>query len=471
MSDRTVITAMTALDLAARYRDGSLSPVEATQACLDRIGELDGAVNAFVLVDADGALAAAAAAQERFAGGAPLGRLDGVPVAIKDLLLTQGWPTRRGSRTIDANQPWPEDAPSVGRLRDGGAILIGKTTTPELGWKGVTDSPLTGITRNPWGLDRTPGGSSGGSSAAVAAGMVPLALGTDGGGSIRIPAAFSGIVGHKPTYGRVALHPPSPYGTLAHIGPMARTSTDAAALLDVISGVDGRDPTSFPSPRIGPLEPADLHGRRVGVCLAQSVCPTDPDVAAAFDASVDWFADQGAIVEPIDLPLDGLLEVFETLWFAGAAAALAANPADRALMDPGLVEIEQIGRAVDAVGYLAAQQARTQFAARVAARFETIDVLLTPTVPIVAFAGGVEVPTGWPHTRWTTWTPWTWAFNLTQQPAVSVPCGVSGGGLPIGLQVVAARHDDARALAWAAAFETDRPVEFPPGVRAVRGHS
>jgi aspartyl-tRNA(Asn)/glutamyl-tRNA(Gln) amidotransferase subunit A len=474
-ADSLTIAGMTALELAARYRQRTLSPVEATRACLGRIERLDGEVNAFVLVDPDAALTQAVAAETRLAAGEPLGPLDGVPVAVKDLLLTAGWPTRRGSLTIDPAQPWTEDAPSVARLRDAGAVLIGKTTTPELGWKGVTDSPLTGITRNPWNLECTAGGSSGGSSAAVAAGLVPLALGTDGGGSIRIPAAFSGIVGHKPTYGRVALHPPSPYGTLAHVGPMARTVGDTAALLDVISGVDRRDPTSFPSDPIDALVATPLDGLRVGFCLDQSVCPTEPDVVTAFEAAVAWFADRGARVEPVDLRLDGMLDVFETLWFAGAAAALAGNPADRHLMDPGLVAIEQAGRGTSAVGYLAAQQLRTQFASGVEQQFGAIDVLITPTTPMVAFEAGVEAPAGWPRDRWTTWTPWTWAFNLTQQPAVSLPCGLSGNGsgdlgLPIGLQIVAARHRDDLALAVAAAFEADHPLNFHRPFRAQSGH-
>src|SRR4051812_12421290 len=182
----------TAVQLAADYRSGEVSPVEVTRACLDRIEERDAELGAFVLVDAETSLRQARDAEKRFASASPLGPLDGVPVAVKDLLLTAGWPTRRGSHTVDPHQPWTEDAPCVARLRSGGAVLIGKTATPELGWKGVTDSPLAAIPRTPWDLDRTAGGSSGGSSAAVAAGMAPLALGTDGGGSIRIPAAFCG---------------------------------------------------------------------------------------------------------------------------------------------------------------------------------------------------------------------------------------------------------------------------------------
>ena len=187
-------------------------------------------------------MADARASEQRWATGRPAGPVDGVPTSIKDVFLTRGWPTLRGSRTIDPAQPWAEDAPCVARLRDSGAVLLGKTTTPEIGWKGVTDSPLTGVTRNPWDPARTPGGSSGGAAAAVASGMGALAVGTDGGGSVRIPASFTGTVALKPTYGRIPLYPASPFGTLAHAGPMTRSVEDAALLLDVLSGPDSRDP-------------------------------------------------------------------------------------------------------------------------------------------------------------------------------------------------------------------------------------
>src|SRR5690242_17527450 len=217
---------LSAAALVAAYRERRLSPVEVAEAALARIAERDGRLNAFCLVDGDRVLAESRASGVRWAAGEPAGLLDGVPVAVKDILLTRGWPTLRGSRTIDPAGPWEDDAPTVAALRRHGAVLPGKTTTPEFGWKGVTDSPLTGVTRNPWDLSRTPGGSSGGSAAALAAGMVPLALGTDGGGSIRIPCGFCGLPGIKPTFGRVPAFPASPFGAVAHVGPMARTVED-----------------------------------------------------------------------------------------------------------------------------------------------------------------------------------------------------------------------------------------------------
>ena len=245
MTDNLSLAA--ASELLTLYREKRVSPVAAVEACLKRIAAENGIVNAYCLVDEAGALKAARNSEARWAKGAPRGALDGVPVSIKDLILTKGWPTLRGSKTIAADQPWNDDAPVCARLKDQGAITIGKTTTPEFGWKGVTDNLLTGITRNPFDPSKTPGGSSGGAAVAVACGMGPFAIGTDGGGSIRIPAGFTGIFGLKPSYGRVPAWPPSIFGTLAHIGPLTRTVTDAALLLNAISAPDWRDWSALPA--------------------------------------------------------------------------------------------------------------------------------------------------------------------------------------------------------------------------------
>ncbi len=236
-----------ATELIAAYRDKRVSPVEATAAALERIDAFNDRLNAFCLTDRDGAIEAARRSEARWARGEPAGLVDGVPVSVKDLVLTRGWPTLRGSRTVDPNQAWDEDAPAVARLREHGAVLLGKTATCEFGWKGVTDSPLTGVTRNPWNPERTPGGSSGGSAAAVAAGMGPLAIGTDGGGSVRIPCGFCGLVGLKPSFGRVPIYPPSVFGTLSHLGPMARTVPDAALMLSAMARPDARDWLALPA--------------------------------------------------------------------------------------------------------------------------------------------------------------------------------------------------------------------------------
>ena len=237
---------MTASELSALFASRDLSPVEVTEGCIARIEALDAEINSFCHMDVETSRAMAEASEARWLAGEPLSPLDGVPVAVKDLLITKGWPTLRGSRTVDPNQAWDADAPTVARLREAGAVLIGKTTTPEFGWKGSTDSPLTGVTRNPWNKHKTPGGSSGGTSAAIAARFCPIGLGTDGGGSIRIPASFSGIYGLKPSFGRVPAYPLSPFGTLAHVGPMSRTALDSAMLMNVIARPDARDWHSLP---------------------------------------------------------------------------------------------------------------------------------------------------------------------------------------------------------------------------------
>jgi aspartyl-tRNA(Asn)/glutamyl-tRNA(Gln) amidotransferase subunit A len=455
---------LSAVELMAAYRSRELSPVDATAAVLARITALNGRVNAFCLVDEDTAMAAAAASEQRWARGEPCGLLDGVPVSIKDLLLTRGWPTLRGSHTIDPAGPWDVDAPAVARVREQGGVLVGKTTTPELGWKGVTDSPLTGATRNPWNTARTAGGSSGGSAAAVALGMAPLSLGTDGGGSVRIPAAFSGVTTIKPTWGRVPLYPASPFGVLSHIGPITRTAADAALLLDVVSAADARDPWALAAAPsfVAGLE-RTVPGMRVAVSPTLGYAEVDREIAAAFEAAVDVIAMLGVRVEEVDPGFADPLAAFETLWFAGAATSLAAlGPQQRAKMDPGLLDIAGQGARTSAVGYLRALAVRNDLGVRMGEFHSRYDLLLTPTLPIPAFAAGVEVPEGWPRERWMSWTPFTYPFNMTQQPAASVPCGFASG-LPVGLQIVGPRHGDAQVLALAHAFQmaTDWHLDTP----------
>ncbi|KUL53141.1 amidase [Streptomyces sp. NRRL F-4489] len=447
----TRLSALTATRLAAGYAAGDFSPVEAVREVLQRAEAAQAAVNAFVRIDGEEALAQAAASAERWRRGEPAGPLDGVPVTVKDLLLTRGAPTLRGSRTVrPGDAAWDEDAPAVARLRESGAVFVGKTTTPEFGWKGVTDSPRHGVTGNPYDPGRTAGGSSGGSAAAVALGAGPLSLGTDGGGSVRIPASFCGIFGLKATYGRVPLYPASPFGTLAHVGPMTRDAADAALLMDVICGPDWRDwtqlapaPGSFRAALAGPVD-----GLRVAYSpsLGWDV-PVAPDVAAAVRRAVDALAGLGAVVEEIDPGVADPVEAFHTLWFSGAARVVQPlSAADRELLDPGLREICDQGARYSALDYLAAVDARAALG-RAMGRFHSVyDLLVTPTEPITAFAAGVEVPPGSGHTRWTGWTPFTYPFNLTQQPAATVPCGLDGDGLPIGVQLIGARHADALVL-------------------------
>ena len=456
MTGAAEIETLTAVEITVGYTTRTLGPVEVARHLLQRIEDLDSAVNAFCHLDPDESLRQARASQDRYDAGEPLGPLDGVPVAIKDVFDTVGWPTRKGS-LLTSSEPANSDAPAVARLREAGAVLIGKTTTPDFGWKGLTDSPLTGITRNPWDLDSTPGGSSGGSASALAAGMAPLALGTDGGGSIRIPGAFTGTVGLKPTFGRVPYAPMSPFGTLAHAGPMARTVEDCRLLYEVIASHDPRDWTALPdlSRSNGPAEVID--GVRVMHSPAMGFAAVDPEVADLVDRAVETLQSLGAVVELADPGIPDPTVIWETLWNAGAAAVVDRLAPDRLdEVDPGLLEIAAEGRELSALDYVEASNARSDVAVALQRVLTDYDLLVTPTMPITAFTAGPEVPPGWPHRRWQTWSPFSLPFNLSQQPAMTVPCGVTDAGLPVGLQIVAAKHRDDLVFRAATAYEKSR---------------
>jgi aspartyl-tRNA(Asn)/glutamyl-tRNA(Gln) amidotransferase subunit A len=460
---------LSAAELSTAFANRELSPVEVTEACLGRIEALDAEINAFCLIDPETSRQRAEEAEQRWLEGDPKSPLDGVPVAIKDLLLTKGWPTRRGSLTVDPKGPWTDDAPSVARLREAGAVLIGKTTTPEFGWKGTTDSPLAGITRNPWNRAKTPGGSSGGSAAALAARLTPLALGTDGGGSIRIPACFSGVFGLKPSFGRVPAWPLSPFGTVAHVGPMSRTVLDAAMLLNVIAKPDARDWHALPN---APTDYAaeiesGLKGKRVAFsrrlgCVQRVASEVEELVAAA----AKRFEDIGAHVEQTDPPGGDMSETFKTLWWAGAAFLLGDLPEEKkAQLDPGLRQMAEEGARIPLKQYQIATAARGAYGSAMRQFMERYDFLLTPSVATPAFAVNQISPLDEDGNAWMNWTPFSFPFNLTQQPAASIPCGFTREGLPVGLQIVGRMFDDAGVLAAAAAYELADPHfdKTPPG--------
>ena len=454
---------LSANELIDRYRKKSLSPVEVTQAALDRIDTHDGAVNAFILTDPEGALATARESEARWAKGEPSGSIDGVPVTIKDLVLTKGWPTRSGSLTT-GTEPEPADAPIAARLREHGGVFLGKTTTPEFGWKGVTDSPLTGITRNPWDTSVTPGGSSGGAAVAAALGMGALHCGGDGGGSIRIPASFTGVFGHKPSYGRVPRYPTGGHGTLSHAGPITRTVADAALMMNVTSEPDPRDWFALPYDdrdwRDG-LEDG-VTGLRVAFSPTLGYASVDPEVAALVETAAKQFEAMGAQVEAADPDIDDPIDIFIPHWYGGTAHHLRNYSEEQlAQLDPGQREIVELGRKIDLTEFLSAVEARTALGIRMKEFHQDYDLLLTPAMPIPAFEAGRELPVDWPGDRWMSWSPFTYPFNLTQQPAASVPCGFTKAGLPVGLQIVGRMHDDATVLRAARAFERERPFEMP----------
>ena len=460
---------LSAAELSAAYESQALSPVEVAESCLARIEALDSEVNAFCFIDASASLQEAEESEARWAAGEPLSPLDGVPVAIKDLLLTKGWPTRRGSLTVDPNGPWTEDAPSVARLREAGAVLIGKTTTPEFGWKGSTDSPLTGITRSPWNKAKTPGGSSGGASAALAARFVPLALGTDGGGSIRIPASFTGVYGLKPSFGRVPAYPLSPFGTVAHIGPMSRTVRDSALLMNVITRPDARDwhSLAYDGVDYGRRLDESLKGRRIAFSPRLGyVDRVVPEVESLVAKAAQHFADLGAHVEQVDPGLPDPGPTFRAVWWAGAGLLLGDLPTEKmAQLDPGLRRMAEEGKALSLKAYLTANAARGAYGSGMRRFMEAYDFLLTPSVATPAFDVGRLTPLDDDGNAWMAWTPFSFPFNLTQQPAASINCGFTRDGLPVGLQIVGRMFDDAGVLAASAAYEAAHPLHetVPPG--------
>jgi aspartyl-tRNA(Asn)/glutamyl-tRNA(Gln) amidotransferase subunit A len=470
----TDLAELTAAELLEGYAAGSFTPVDATVAALDRIEAHNAALNAFVLVDRESALASAEASAKRWRAGETLGPGDGVPTSIKDMFITAGWPTLRGSTLIDDAGPWDADAPCVARLRETGAVLLGKVSTPEFAWKGTTDSQRFGATGNPWDPDTTAGGSSGGSSAAVGAGMGPWSVGTDAGGSVRIPAAFTGTVALKPTFGTVPMFPASPFGTLAHAGPMTRTVGDAALLMDIVTGFDSRDWSALPTPTTSFTEGLEggVEGLRIAFSPTLGFGKNTPEVERLVREAVTVLESLGAVVEEVDPGFADPVEPFHVLWFTGAAKVVAAyGPGALAKVDPGLrAGIEQYADA-SAQDYLDATAVRMDLGVHMGAFHQQYDLLVTPTMPITAFDRTRQAPEGWGSDLWTSWTPYTYAFNMTQQPAASVPCGVADDGLPVGLQFVAARTQDRLVLRAARAYEKASGEKFtrPASVPAKQG--
>lgn len=446
---------MTAADLAAAYRKRTLSPVEVAKAALDRAEEINPDFNAFTFVDRDGALAAAGASEKRWKAGAPLSEVDGIPTTLKDIVWVKDWSVRYGSKTTPAT-PQSEDAPSVELLRNSGATFIGQTTTPEFGWKAITDSGLFGVTRNPWNRNKTPGGSSGGAAVAASVGAGVFHLGTDGGGSIRVPASFTGIVGHKPTFGRVPAHPPSAFGTVAHIGPMTRNAADAAAMLKAMSGrhlSDWAQGAGALAPLDGERSPS-LSGKRIGYWSKPASGRLDPEIGKIVAARVKDLEAHGAFVAPVELPMEDVIELFHRCWFTGAAVWLSSIPQESwPDLDAGFLEIANAGAAYTSTELALAQFRRGEFGSAMDSLFVSYDFIVSPGTAIPAFDTGLEVPAGSAFARWTEWAGFSFPINLSQHPACVIPCGFTSEGLPVGFQIIGARGDDAGVLALAASLE------------------
>jgi aspartyl-tRNA(Asn)/glutamyl-tRNA(Gln) amidotransferase subunit A len=454
-----------ATELAAAIRTKKVSPVEVVSAVYARLHEINPRINAFCTLTEEQARQAAREAEAAVMRGGPLGALHGVPASIKDLLVTRGVRTMFGSRIRESYVP-EEDAPSVARLLAAGAISLGKTTTPEFGFKGVTDSPVTGICRNPWDLDKTPGGSSGGAGAAVASGLGPLAIGTDGAGSVRIPSSFSGIFGLKPSFGRVAVYPPSPVPVIVHAGPMTRTVRDAALMLTALAGPDERDLLSLPADPTDYLSACEggIRGLRVAWSATLGYAKVDPEVARLTDAAARAFeSDLGARVEAVDPGFESPWETLSVLWITSYGLRLSSFlPEWGSRMDPDLVTLVKTFKQLGPTEYGEALVKRGALWDTTRKFFDRYDLLLTPTLPVPPFAAGRIAPEAEPSAPrgrlpFADWIPFTYPWNLTGQPAATVPCGFTREGLPVGLQIVGRRFADATVLRAAAAFEAARP--------------
>lgn len=463
--DATDLCYTSAVDLAGLIREKKVSPVEVMEALLARIEAVNPKINAYCTLIPEQAMEGARKAEAAVMRGEKIGPLHGVPVSIKDLIFTKGVRTTGGSM-IYANFVPEADAIVVQRLKGAGAIVVGKTNTPEFGWKGVTDNPLFGITRNPWDLSKTPGGSSGGAGAAVAAGLGPLAIGSDGGGSIRIPASFSGIFGHKPSFGRVPQYPGfSGWETLGHTGPMTRTVRDAALLMDIIAGPDDRDRNSLPSGNLSYLSAVahnrgGIKGLKVAWSQNLGYAAVDPAVREITFRAAQVFAELGCELEPADPAIENPEHCFRVI----ASSDTAANLTDKLdewgdKMDRLLPRFVQMGQSFSGIEVQKANHQRQALWNCIQPFFEKYDLLLTPTLAVPPFEvesmgprfiDGVKVsPTGWIN--------FTFPFNLTWQPAATVPAGWTKDGLPVGLQIVGRRHDDVTVLRAAEAYEEANP--------------
>ncbi|MZR32316.1 amidase [Sneathiella litorea] len=453
-----------AQSLSKSFRSGDLSPIDVVENLFSRIEQLEPVLNAFCVLDREAAMAAAQASEKRWRAGGPLSALDGVPVSIKDIILTKGWPTLRGSLTINRDQTWDVDGPAVARLREAGAVIFGKTTTPEFASKPVTNSALTGITRNPWNPALTPGGSSGGAAAAVASGLGPLALGTDAGGSIRIPASLCGVFGHKPSGGRVPMYPPTPYASLAGFGPITRNVTDAAMMLSVISRPDPRDFSASPYDPVAYedlLENGSLSALRIAYSPTLGYADVDAGVEGVVRAAVDKLVAAGARIEQVDKVMDSPIDMLERLKRGFADYAFRhLNSEDMAKVDPLIAAEIEAARGASLVDHFDAEMERAELHRLMAEFHGTYDLLLTPVISAQAFPAEQEAPEGCGRYDW---IPFASPFNLTRQPAASIPCGFSSSGMPIGMQVVGPQFADLAVLRAARLIEKILPwEEFRP---------
>jgi aspartyl-tRNA(Asn)/glutamyl-tRNA(Gln) amidotransferase subunit A len=449
-----------ATELAARYRDRSLSPVEVIDAVLRHIEQQEPSLNAMARITADVARAGAVQAEAAFRRG-DARKLEGVPVTIKDLQQTKGILTEMGSRMFEGHVP-DVDAPCVTRLREAGCIMLGKTTAPEFGWKGVSQSPLTGITHNPWGHGLSAGGSSSGAGAGAAAGYGPLHQGGDGAGSVRIPAHMCGVFGMKATHGRVPNWPMSNNDLATHIGPITRTVTDGALMLEAMAGPHPWDYSSLEAP---PMDYASvlstsLRGKRIAFSPDLGHARVDPEVALLVAKAVDAFTEMGAVVEQVT-PGWGQVGpgLFDFFWPTVFSGRLRFLPEWEDRLDPAFVAMIKTTADIKVSTFMAMREKRFAYCQSIHEFFEDWDFLITPSASTAAFSADLLQPAHWPQHPWDglSWAQFSYPFNWAGNPAVSLPCGFTPAGLPVGLQIAGRRFDDLGVLQASFAFEQARP--------------
>jgi aspartyl-tRNA(Asn)/glutamyl-tRNA(Gln) amidotransferase subunit A len=460
---------LSAAELGARIRRKDASPVEITRAVLARAERLQPELNCFITLCDDQALAEASKAEREVMTGEKLGVLHGIPFTVKDLVNTRGVRTTFGAVPYQANVP-DHDAVAVARLRAQGAILVGKTTTPEFGSKCLTDSPLFGRTRNAWSSERSSGGSSGGAAVAVASGIAPLAVATDGGGSTRIPASCNGVVGLKQSNGVIPhSQVQDAFGNQTYVTPMTRTVADTALMMQAMAGEDASDPWSIGLPTqdfVGGAAPhGDLRGRKILFCLAPPGRPVSADVAAAFKASLNLLAALGAEVEEIvgdGFDVEPIWRAINHTAWRARFEKLAAEHGD--LLSDTFLKQLALAEKVSGVDYQQAMFERTSLFRRVQSLFQRADLLAMPTLSRTALPidqdlfGTIEIDGHVFDDVRPNWFPWTMPFNMTGHPAVSVPCGFGSDGLPIGIQLVGQFRGDVALLRVAALFESSQDL-------------
>jgi aspartyl-tRNA(Asn)/glutamyl-tRNA(Gln) amidotransferase subunit A len=473
------LCSLSAIDLRALYRRRAVSPVEVLSAVLERVSQLEPAVGAFFTLTGDRARRDAQAAEVAYARGETDRPLLGIPLSVKDLIPTSGIRTTYGSAVFEHHVP-EHDAPAVERVLAAGAVMLGKTATSEFGWKSAPESPLFAPTRNPWDTTRTSAGSSGGAAVAVATGMGPLAIGTDGGGSIRQPASFCGVVGLKPSAGLVPAAPPSPIADVDHTGPLARTVRDVALLLDVLAGEDHRDWSSISRDPASYLVSAEGGVRELRIAWSADLgyAGCDPEVAAVAERAARHFEDLGCSIEVAHPDWLDPASMFETLVYELWGASMSDYlPIWETRMDPGLVEVIRGAGSATTLDIAEAARARRSFQQEAASFFTQFDLLLTPTMAVKPFGVNSKGPPAEVAGRRVSgimqWTPFTFPFNITGQPAISVPAGWTAEGLPVGLQIAAPWRQDGVVLRAAAAYEAINPwgQHWPPIILERRDHS